>query len=458
MSVSPHARRFAGCPADFASAAADRAAAHLPPVLLGLGWLNGSAAVIVPGTAGDLFGVGLLAPFTLWIVCSTLIRERQRVRLPVPWPTGLFAISLLIPSSVASCIATALYASYLAVLFGPPARYAAGLAGLLAVSALWSGLGAHLVAAPLLTLDAIATQRLLAALGVAATRAGNIVTSPTGHQIVIFVGCATAFALPVALSASAALALRDATRLSWRLAWSMLALALAFTAVNVARLAFLAMSERSYEIGHGPLGRNLLDGVNVVLIIGGALLARTRPEQRRASPAPARGATIKQTLLAFVLAAGVAGLGLKIVRYAAPPLSPDARAEAALERFLAPKGWLFDRRHAVIAQSGYSVLIYEKSGCDRPLSVSILTGAGESISAVKSAMGADSAFLYDGALLAKPPRVAPINLSVKAGLSAAGLPILGPMPPLAVAPVPPTESQPCAPPPADAWALLTLDP
>lgn len=422
------------------------------PLFLLVYWLNSVAVSLAPALFGGLEAgrIGLTAPFTLILLCQTLI-ERADAAAPPPRALTLgFALLTLAPSSLLATLGLSGYALALALRSQAQARLAAACAVGLALTTLWSGLGRNLFAAPLLALDAVAVEALLLWGGEAVTRSGNIIRLENGHAIIIFADCATAFLLFPALVLSAALGLREATRLSARFIAAMGALVLALIAANLLRLCLLASSADAYAIGHGPIGQNLFDALLIGLAAGAALIGRDKPIATSSEPAN-RGRSGRW--LAILLLIALIGLGLKLIRYGAPPANGDDASRAVLIDFLERHDWRFLEDQTLVQSTGYGVMVFSQEGCRENFYVSLLSAEGESIDAVRAALP-DAAFRYGATLLAEPSRAAAAALWLDGAFSAIGLRAGFPTPALALAPPPTDAAGACLPPPSAAWTGL----
>ena len=422
------------------------------PLFLFAYWLNSAAAGLTPSLLGgaDAGRLGLTGPFTLLLICLTLYDHSEAVTPAPRWTTLGFALLTLVPSSMVATLGMAGVALSLAVQGRGPVRFAAACLVALALTTLWSGVGRALLAEPLLALDAIAVEALLAWAGQTPTRSGNIIRLGDGHAIIIFADCATAFLLFPALTLSAALGSRDATRLTRRFAFALASLCLALIAANLLRLCLLAISAEAYAIGHGPLGQNLFDALLIGLAAAAAALGRDKPTPRPPSPIVQASAG---RWLTVALAIALVGFGLKLLRYGAPHPPADAHARETLVAFLDARGWRFDGDQELIQSTGYSVTRFRQEGCDQSFSASLISAEGESLGAVRQALP-NAGFFYGGAPLKEPSRIAAVLLWIDGAASAIGLREGFPMPALALAPPPTEATGPCLPPPISAWVGL----
>ena len=440
-------------------------AGGLACAILTLGWLHTIEFDVVAGwrvdgaaAAQHLFGISLLAPITLCVSGASLIRHVDAVRWPPAWGILLFASSALIPSSAVAALALGLFGGWMAVRSSGAARFAAGCIAGLGVCALWASVGQRVLSTPLLTADASAAQWVLGWFVPGVMRDGNVLTTLAGHRVVILLACATSTALPVILLASTAIAVRDARRLTARWVGAIALLSATFIFLNIVRLAWLSRSASDDALVHGPLGQNVFDALQIVLVLTAARLGGSRDEPARSRPEivarpgnPRLGsATIRYGLPACLLA----GLALTGMRYSQPDENLADETAGAVASLLASEGWQFAGTRELIASTGYIVLDFRHPGCKAPVSVALLPGSTEAVAAALDALGPEIGFLHAGKLGPVPPDGMMLDqLSIGALLRRLRLGERA-MPLLAIAPAPRPEAGLCAPPQAAAWERL----
>ena len=260
-------------------------AARLPLVILVGLTLNG-LAVIVADTLESAAGPSLLlglSPFqlaTAFAAGALLLRGGPGLPRNA-WLETTAVLLALVPSSTVAWAALFLYAVYLAWNSRNEQRTAALLFAGLAATSLWSAIAMNWFAAPITGFEALMVANLLAFVVPDITWSGNVVGPTGGFQLVLLPACATADLVPKALLALAAIVAffegaydRRFVKLA-----ALTALLLAFG--NWARLAAMAQSYEHYELIHGPLGANLFDLYQSVLIVAAAYLLIEEAERPR---------------------------------------------------------------------------------------------------------------------------------------------------------------------------------
>nr|WP_294511530.1 hypothetical protein [uncultured Rhodopila sp.] len=425
------------------------------------GWLHGIAAGLAwslrDSADSDLaqaFGVSPMELMIAGIAAIGLYRGGATERLGLP-ALG-FVLLLLVPSSLAAHGSLVLFALWVAAGTGGQMRSSALLFAGLGAYGLWGVLDEQIAGDWPLRADAILTQNLLHAVLPGIERVGNVLGVPGGHRIVILAGCSTAYGLPLVLLALAALSLRDG-RLPPRFGRAALGLAVLYTAANLLRLCFLAVSAEFYRIGHGPYGEMVFDALVIAmpLVIAGRLThGMTIPDPVTVRAVPA-GRLWASALLGLLLI----GLGIKAARIAEQPMQPrEKQAQVAVLAFLADRGWQPARRQGLTLDGANMIQYFSRSGCPGALAVALAPRAPEAASMLRLALGGDMRWLEAGVLYQDPPigRQA-WRVTLAAAIARLGGPRDRVMPILAIAPAPGGQGA-CAPPGADAWTALAALP
>jgi hypothetical protein len=99
-------------------------------------------------------------------------------------------------------------------------------------------------------------------------QAGNVVGNRELHSLVVMTACTTADALPSAAIALVAVAMLLGTVDRKRLPWALALLFLLYGVANTARLAAMAWSGEVYQLVHGPIGANVYDALQTLVVLG----------------------------------------------------------------------------------------------------------------------------------------------------------------------------------------------
>lgn len=253
--------------------------AMLIAILFAGGALNGFAVRIMESwrlNAGAeiLLGISPFELIVLAIALDFIIRSRpEAIRLTV-WAEVLLLIGLIIPSSTASWASLAAYAAVMAWRGHGAFRLGALLILGLAAAALWSAVGVNWVARLVTSSEASLVAALLRPLRPDIVHDGNLIGVRGAHEIVLIVACTTANALPRVLLAVVAIsAFVGGGR--HRLLAPLCLIALAYGLANWIRLAAMAWSAESYALVHGPVGANIFDlAQSVMVLAAGTWLGR----------------------------------------------------------------------------------------------------------------------------------------------------------------------------------------
>jgi len=139
-----------------------------------------------------------------------------------------------------------------------------------------------------LNADAAMVVGILEVLGLSNARAGNLITGPEGHQLLVLSGCSSFSNLSFALLAWFALSrflLAERGRTSSIRAdlFTMSGLGTAIVGLNIARLVVMALGPGLYEFFHDGFGVYVLEALQV-FIVGGAVYATLNLDRRSALP------------------------------------------------------------------------------------------------------------------------------------------------------------------------------
>jgi hypothetical protein len=247
---------------------------NLPLVILvGLA-LNGLAVTVANALkepAGPSLLLGL-SPFQLaTLLAAVTLIARGASRLPRnAWIETLVVLLALVPSSAVSWGALALYAAYLVVVTKDAQRFGALLFAGLAGTSLWSAVAMNWLATPITSFEALMVANLLAFAVPDVSWSGNVVGPTGGFKLILLPACASADLVPKAILALAALVALFGGTYDRRFLKLATTAALLLVLGNWLRLAGMAISAENYELVHGPIGANLFDLYQTVLIIAAA--------------------------------------------------------------------------------------------------------------------------------------------------------------------------------------------
>lgn len=255
-------------------------AATLTAVLFAGGALNGFAARILEswrlhGGSELLLGISPFELIVVWIALDLVLRDRAQAAPLTGWAECLLLAGLMLPSSTASWAALACYAGHTAWRNGGATRLGALLIVGLSATALWSAVFVSWLAHAITSAEATLVAGLLAPVRPDIFHVGNIVGVADGHQVVLIIACTTANALPRVLLAIAAIAILIGGVRQSRLLAPMALVGIAFALANWCRLAAMAWSAESYALVHGPIGGNLYDlGQSLLVLAAGTWMGR----------------------------------------------------------------------------------------------------------------------------------------------------------------------------------------
>lgn len=290
--------RFSGC---------DGGRGTLLAALLLVGCVNGWVARAVEAWHADgteavtqIFGI---SPFELVVagIGAALVASGRGVRLPALGAVAIgFALAVIVPSGLASWAAVFVYGLWVGFSCRDAARCGGLLIAGLAACAIWWAAGEKLLGELPLAADAAAAAHLAALFVTGVRHAGNVISNPSGHAIVVLTACSTTHGLPIALVSMLALATRPGetarheavasgmnarktivtamtgpeTVDCGRLAAAAIGLTAAYSIANLIRLVILAWSPAVYAVGHGSWGLAAFDVVATGLTLAFAAVAR----------------------------------------------------------------------------------------------------------------------------------------------------------------------------------------
>jgi len=230
------------------------------------------------GTILAFFGFGFFVPFSIWVAVKLIASAGNAVpRGAVGLVAILYALAVLAPSSLVAWGAVLLYAAVLACFTRGGPRWGALIFVCLAGVVIWTSAAIKAVSLQVTAFDAAIVEQILHALGRAVTRQGNLLTEPSGHDVLILMDCATLKRLPLALlSCVSASLLSGNLPQPRRLARWLPLIALGLVAMNAVRLTLLSLSPAAYDLVHGDVGKSIYDALETLVVIWAGLLMGER--------------------------------------------------------------------------------------------------------------------------------------------------------------------------------------
>lgn len=248
-------------------------AAWLPIVILCGGVVNGfivriMQSVRLNGTDTVFFGISPFELIALLIAAHLLITTARNSDHQPGWPDALALGLVLIPSSAIAWLAVTGYAGYLAAKSRSETRTGMLLFCALGITALWASIFIRWFAAPITAFEATIVTGLLSLLRPDVSVSANLMGVVGGHQVLLLPACASAYLIPKAILAFAAVTTYMGTSLD-RHALIKIGVMTVFilTFANWVRLAVMTWSHDLYLLGHGPVGANIFDLFQTVVII-----------------------------------------------------------------------------------------------------------------------------------------------------------------------------------------------
>lgn len=374
-----------------------------------LGFANGliirvSESGLARGWTAALMDTFDISPI-VWVAMAMVparLRDSGDERVSRPdMAVGLLCLAAcLVPVAQASWLAMTGLGLYLA--WGPTREPALRDGGrlLLAITIpmLWSRLLLSAFSGPVLTAEAA----LVAAL-VGTEHVENAVIYPGGSGVMwIAPTCSSLATVSLALLCWVAFMVGARSPWSARAAgWGLLA-CLAAMALNVARLAILALNPAEHAVLHGPVGNAAMNWLTTAALLAVCWLGVRRrgagpgsvhaPGRQTALPAPARAPTLLMALLALALLAGIALKRPGAATEAAPDLQ-QASIEATMD---------FLRRNGIAVRPprrDLDLAILRGTGPDGcRLAVAILAPQGWHVGVVRHMAGPqdEAFFVYSG--------------------------------------------------------------
>ena len=251
----------------------------IPAVLLIGGVINGFAVRIadsirISGIENILFGISPFELIALAVASHLLWHSASDARHKLGWQECLALSAFLLPSSTIAWAGVTAYAFYIASQTHDDRRVGALLFAALGLTALWSSLFIKWFAAPITTVEAHLIVSFLAPLRSDISVSSNLMGVIGGHQVLLLAACSSAYLIPKAMVALAAIAVFMGTRIEGRRFVKVaLGTALCLLLANCLRLAIMTWSYDLYLLGHGPVGANAFDLFQTLIIFAAGIWA-----------------------------------------------------------------------------------------------------------------------------------------------------------------------------------------
>ena len=269
-------------------------------LLLAGGCINGLVAqaegnwrIEGAGTILQFFGFGFFVPFSIYVGVRLIATAGEDLReRALGMAALLFTAAVVAPSSLVAWVSTLVYAGWIAINTRDRARSGALIFMGLSLVVIWTSVVIKAVLDPVTAIDAWMVEHILNALDFGIERQGNLLISPSGHNVVILMDCATLKRLPLGLlSCVSASLLTGYVVPTRRLMVALAAVGLALVAMNAVRLSLLSLSPRAYDLVHGDIGKSVYDAIETLFVVTTGLLLG-EVEGKRLSNGAARHAWV----------------------------------------------------------------------------------------------------------------------------------------------------------------------
>ena len=254
----------------------------VPIILLVGGCLNGFAARLFEAWASSgalpLFAVSPIEMFALFVAASGLLTalSANRTADGVGAAEVMALAGMLVPSSTVAWIATGGYALWLMRRARGDVRTAAALFLGLALTSLWAATLLKWLTLPITSFEAWTVGLALGLLRSDIVQTANIVGTVDGHSLVILTACSALDALPRVLLGIAATAVFLGPLNGKRLLAAMAVATVIVFIGNEIRLLLMTWSANLYDWVHGPIGANIYDGWQVLLVLAAGVGANRK--------------------------------------------------------------------------------------------------------------------------------------------------------------------------------------
>lgn len=219
------------------------------------------------GGGGLTFGI---SPFQLvaLFVAARLSLESDDTEAPhAPWLEAIVIAMALVPSSAVSWLALAIFAGYHAWHSHGARRTGSLIFLAAALASIWSSVILKWLALPVTTAESYLLGQMLSLVRPDIVQVANVIGNPSTHSLILMTKCTTSDALPHAAVAVAAVAYLFGEVNTTKLRQSVLLLCGIYFIANMLRLAAMAWSSESYALVHGPIGANVFDLFQAMVVL-----------------------------------------------------------------------------------------------------------------------------------------------------------------------------------------------
>ena len=253
----------------------------LAGLLLAGGCINGLVAqaegnwrIEGAGTILQFFGFGFFVPFSIYVGVRLIATADDNLpKNALGMAALLFTAAVVAPSSLVAWVSTLVYAGWIAINTRDRARSGALIFMGLSLVVIWTSVVIKAVLDPVTAIDAWMVEHILNAMDFGIERQGNLLISPSGHNVVILMDCATLKRLPLGLlSCVSASLLTGYVVPTRRLIAALAAVGLALVAMNAVRLSLLSLSPQAYDLVHGDIGKSVYDAIETLFVVTTGLL------------------------------------------------------------------------------------------------------------------------------------------------------------------------------------------
>ncbi|HRY07980.1 MAG TPA: hypothetical protein P5114_12735 [Hyphomicrobiaceae bacterium] len=242
------------------------------PALIMIGAaLNGlivtMSASFTEGGGGLTFGISPFQIIALFVAARLSLAPDHADGSGTLWLEAFILALILVPSSAVSWLALAVYAAYQAWHANGPRRTGALIFLAVGLTSLWSSVLLKWLALPVTTAETFVIAQLLSLVRADIVQVANVVGNPDTHSLILMTKCTTSDALPHAAVALVAVAYLLGEVNGKRLKQALLALCGLYVLANLARLSAMAWSAESYALVHGPIGANVFDLFQAMVVL-----------------------------------------------------------------------------------------------------------------------------------------------------------------------------------------------